>query len=194
MIPIPRNRPLARRELVTKVAQTQWQESNPKKPFPGMFVLGVRSYYDTTIGPAGNEINAYDDAFFIVSPDHFSGWNGNTDPTRYGWNAKAGKYMARLRVGCWRFIRRMHAGKYMAFGQGESPVTVDRIDEKGKIRQSETGCFGIDLHLGGVNGTSSEGCNTVPPDQWQSFYKTLSEQIKLLGYRFDFILIDGPIN
>lgn len=196
MIPIPKSRPKASRELVLQVAKKQFEKDYPGKAFPKWFVLAVRAYYSQTIAPEGNNISAYDDAFFIVGPNgEFSSWNGNTDPSRYGYNNNAGKYMARLKPGSYTFQRVFHRGRYWAFGQAGNPVTVERIDSKGRIRQTETGCFGINNHLGGYNGTSSEGCPTLPPEQWPKYYKELAGIIKSSdSIEFDFILTDGPIN
>ena len=194
-IPIPKGKPNAAILGVVNAARKQWAIDHPAVCFPLFFVLAVRSYFDQTIAPNGNNLNAYDDAFFIVSPLGFTAWNGNTDPTRYGWNANAGKYMARLKVGCYKFIHRIHRSSYWAFGQGDNEVVVERIKSDGSIAMSESGCFGIDLHKGGVNGTSSEGCNTVPVEQWQEFHDTLLNVMNQLNtHTFDFILIDGPIN
>lgn len=137
-----------------------------------LFVVAIRGLFSRTIGAPGNDINAYDDALYIVRPragkdPEVKTCNANTDPTRYGWNAKAGKYMARLKDGRYTFRRRLHGGRYMAYGQDGSPVTVERIDATGAVRATETGSFGIDLHPGGINTTSSEGCITMPRDQWE---------------------------
>ena len=194
--PIPHSKPKASLELVVSSARKRWEIDNDGKPLPEFFVLAVRGYYEQSMGnPDQNDVSMYDDAFFIVSPLGFTAWNGNTDPSRYGWNANADKYMARLKPGCWRFIHRMHRGKYLAFGQSENVVTVERIDSNGQVRQTETGCFGIDLHKGGITGTSSEGCNTVPVGQWDAFYQELRGTMRKLAVStFDFVLIDGPIN
>lgn len=194
MIPIPQSRPKASLSVVMAAAKAEWEKTNTT-PLPSLFVLGVRGYYDSTIGEAGNDINAYDDAFFIISPLSMTSWNGNTDPTRYGVNPRAdGKCMARLKTGCWTMRPRMHRGKYQAYGQEESPVTVERIRANGSISRTETGCFGIDLHLGGINGTSSEGCQTVPPDQWEKFRKELNATLHLNKVKkFSYILINGPL-
>lgn len=194
MIPIPKSKPKASRDLVIAKATEAWAGIHGTAPLPERFVFAVRGYYSETIGAPGNDIAAYDDAFFIVTPDGMTAWNGNTDPNRYGWNAGAGKFMARLKPGCWWFISRMHRGKYQAFGQEDNEVTVERIRQDGSIAKTETGCFGIDLHLGGTNGTSSEGCQTVAPDQWNDFRKTLNGVLALAGLnRFAYILVDGPI-
>jgi lysozyme len=158
-------------------------------------VVAVRGYYSDTFAPPGNNVGIYDDALFILTADTMTAWNGNTDPSRYGYNPSAGKFMARLKLGRWTFHRlKHHASRpdgYMAFGQGGSPVTVERINADGKVVMSETGCFGINLHRGGINGTSSEGCCTVPRDQWEEFNKTLSG---LVGVNpFQFALVAGPL-
>lgn len=194
-VPIPPSKPQAGLQTVIAAAAKQWEKNHGDKPLPEFFVLAVRAYFSETIAPAGNNISAYDDAFFIVSPLGFSAWNGNTDPSRYGYNPNAGKPMARLAVGCYKFIHRLHRGSYWAFGQGENPVKVDRVNANGSVAYQETGCYGIDLHKGGINGTSSEGCNTVPQGQWDAFYLKLRGVMRSLSVStFDFILIDGPIN
>lgn len=145
-----------------------------------VFVVAIRGLFSRTIGAPGNDINAYDDALYVVIPRPGTGknpiihtYNANTDPTRYGWNPGAGKFMARLKPGSYKMRRRLHGGRYMAFGQDGSPVTVERIDADGHIRHTETGSFGIDLHPGGENGTSSEGCQTIPRPQWPHLETTL---------------------
>jgi lysozyme len=142
-----------------------------------------------------NDVGIYDDAIFIVTPTHFSAWNANCDPSRYGWNGGAGKFMARLKPGVWKFRRLKHKmnspNGYMAYGQGSNAVTVERIREDGSIAVTETGCYGINLHCGGSSRTHSEGCQTIVPKQWPSFDQRLAGLIGI-GL-FDYILSDKPI-
>jgi lysozyme len=160
---------------------------------PLTLVLAIRGYYGKTFAPDGNNVGVYDDFMATMTQDTFVTWNANTDPSRYGWNAGAGKFMARLKAGIWDFVRlKHHASRpdgYMAFGQGENPVVVERIDADGKVRLEERGCFGINLHRGGRNGTSSEGCLTIPVEQWPSFDSTLATAIKPSN-RFPLLLVD----
>jgi len=157
--------------------------------------MAVRGYYSETFAPAGNSIGQYDDAFFIVTKESMTSWNGNSDPSRYGLRPEGGRFMARLKPGCWWFKPLIHRGRYQAFGQGDNPVTVERIKKDGTVAMTETGEFGINLHLGGVNGTSSEGCLTVCPEQWSDFRRTLNQVLHLAGLkRFALILAEGPIN
>lgn len=195
MIPIPKSKPKASRDLVIRKATEAWADKHGTSPLPERFVLAVRGYYSETIGEPGNDISVYDDALFIVTPTTMTAWNGNTDPSRYGWNPHADKFMARLKPGCWWFRPLIHRAKYQAFGQGGDLVTVERVKKDGTVAVTESGEFGINLHLGGVNGTSSEGCCTLPPEQWSDFRRTLNETLHLAGLkRFSFILIEGPIN
>jgi lysozyme len=196
-VPIPPSRPRASLTAVMAAAQKAWPPS--RGALPSLFVLAVRAYYRDTMGvPRENDFSMFDDAIFIVTPFGFSAWNANTDPSRAGWNPGVRKFMARLQPGVWNFRRLKHHARrptgYMAFGQGADPVTVERIDSSRKIRQTETGIFGINLHRASTSGTSSEGCLTVPVGQWVSFRSMLDDAIaKTDSKTFPLILIDGPI-
>jgi lysozyme len=182
----PPSRPKASREVVLAAA------GNPTV-FP--CVVAVRAYYSNTFAPEGNNVGLNDDAFFLLSETEMFSFNGNTDPSRYGYNPNAGKYMARLKPGTWTFNLLKHhpssPSGYMAFGQGDHEVTVERINAAGEVVKLDTGHFGINLHRGGNSGTSSEGCCTVPPTQWDKFYSALSSLVG--NHDFPFILIEGPI-
>lgn len=191
---LPNLKPGANRQTVIAAAAARWEIDRPGKPLPDHFVLAVRGYYSESLPPSGNAICAYDDAFFIVTPEGITSWNGNTDPTRFGWNKSASKYMARLCVGSWWFRSLIHRGSYQAFGQSADVVTVDRVREDGTVAKQETGEFGINLHLGGYNTPSSAGCQTLPPTQWTEFRNALNAVLKRFGNRFAFILVQGPIN
>ena len=193
----PNSKPKASRQRVEVAALRAWKEAGRKaEDFPATYIFASRAYYRDSMGKPGvNDVGIYDDAIFIVTPDHFSAWNANTDPSRYGWNAGAKKFMARLKPGVWSFRRLKHKMNsprgYMAFGQGSQPVTVERIKQDGTIAMSESGQFGINLHRGGNNGTSSEGCQTIVPSQWPDFDKTLAGIIG--GGRVSYILTDEAV-
>lgn len=136
-----------------------------------LFVVFIRGLFSRSIGKPGNDISADDDGTYVVTttsgePSVLT-FNGNTDSSRYGWNPGAGKYMASVKPGRYKMRSRMHRGKYRAFGQDGSPITVRRIKSDGTVACEETGDFGIDWHPHSPHSTNSEGCLTNPADQWQ---------------------------
>lgn len=143
-----------------------------------VFVAGVRGYYRDSMGERGrNDIGIYDDAIFLVSPAFFGSYNGNTDPSkrRKGRGRGHEKGMASLNTGLWRVHRfDRHSGKYLALCQRAGPVTVTR---DGIVENyADTGMFGINIHNGGWRTTSSLGCQTIHPTQWQSFIASAQDQ------------------
>lgn len=144
-----------------------------------LFVAGIRGYYRDTMGVAGaNDRGLYDDAIFLVSPSLFAAFNANTDPIsrRPGRGFGAGRGMARLKAGLWRVHRfANHSGRYRALCQRNGPVTVIR---DGDPDYEHRGNFGINIHMGGVNTTSSLGCQTIVPDQWPAFIAAAEDQAR----------------
>jgi hypothetical protein len=143
-------------------------------------VVGVRGYYRDTMGvPGVNDRGIYDDAMFIYSPSVLAAYNGNTDPSRYrkGTGTGAAKGMASLKPGVW-YVHQfdMHRGKYLALCQRAGPVTVIR---DGTPNYEDTGSdFGINIHRGLYDRTSSLGCQTIHPSQWDSFIHLAVDQAK----------------
>lgn len=142
----------------------------------GLMVVGVRGYYRDSLGaPGANDRGIYDDALFLILPGGgMLACNANTDPSRVrkGSGTGAGKGMARLNPGVWRVYqfdvhRRGTASGHEALCQRAGPVSVTRDGVDGDYVQ--TGDFGINIHRGGNTTTSSEGCQTIPPDQWEGF-------------------------
>ena len=136
-------------------------------------LLGRRGYYRDSMGRAGvNERGIYDDAIALVSPTEYRTFTANTDPsvTRPG--------MAVLVPGVYRYKVGIHgitkppARRYPALVQAAS-VTIQR---DGGIRA--TGWFGINIHRGSVHSTSSEGCQTIHPDQWAEFIALVEQELE----------------
>jgi lysozyme len=125
--------------------------------------------------PARNDRGIYDDAIFLVSPSAFVAFNANTDPSirRRG--------VAVLRPGVWRYRVGIHGlsrpvrERYEALVQA-APVTVRR-DDVG----DDTGWFGINIHRGATNTTSSIGCQTIPPAQWPEFMRLVKREMRKYG-------------
>jgi hypothetical protein len=147
-----------------------------------LYVVGVRGYYRDTMGVAGaNDRGVYDDALFLVTPDWFGAFNGNTDPSRFraGVGTGAAKGIAMLVPGLYRVHRfDIHNGKYMALCERAGPV---RVLRDGSPRPYEdVGSFGINIHRGGDGTTSSLGCQTIPPSEWAEFYGKAEAAAKAL--------------
>jgi lysozyme len=173
----PPNRPrLTRPELKERIRDAFNVQPADLPPF---YICGIRGYYRDTMGkPGANDRGLYDDALFVVSPNVFAGFNGNTDPSTHR------QRIANLEPGIWPSYQfDTHGGSvpHPAICQRLGPVTVRR-DGVGL----DTGMFGINIHRGGNNGTSSLGCQTVPPAQWEAFYKLAkTEAVRLYGNRWN---------
>jgi len=196
------------REKVLALAAAEWARTGPGGDLPGHFILAVRPYWSLTIGKPGNDLNAWDDLFAFVTPSRMHLQPGNTDPTRYGWNAGAGKPMASLNFGCWPFRRGPHKGKTPALRQMTSleardlgcptdgRFEVTRTYATGDPRNYvERGYYAINQHPGGWNTTSSEACLTTPPDVAGEFLgdiwdTTLAAKVRVIWT----ILIPGPVS
>lgn len=151
-----------------------------RKKYP-LLIVGIRGYYRNTMGaPAANDRGIYDDAIFIDTPNGTVSFNGNTDPSRYrkGYGrSQATKGMAMLKPGLWTCYQFGKHKTYPALIQTGDKVTVIR---DGSPNYEDTGFFGINIHRGGRNTTSSEGCQTVHPDQWKSFIELATSEAKRL--------------
>ena len=92
-----------------------------------------------------------------------------------------------LKPGAYRYKPGLHRG-YEAFRQA-GPVNIWRDGTNGQyddVLQSS-----INIHRGGINTTSSLGCQTVPVDQWDDFKKTGYKLLKDAGQKtFCYILVE----
>lgn len=160
---LPKGRPKLSSTDVRKIAQAMGVEI-PKHG--KVALLHIRDYYLDSIGkPGKGDRNTYDDASWIILADRCLAFNFSTDPSAH----KRG--MATLVSPISWIIPGKHkilsAKGYAAFRQFKN-VKVLR-DDLG----TETGYFGINLHRGGLLGTSSEGCLTVPALQWKEYRDTV---------------------
>ncbi len=144
-----------------------------------LVVVGIRGYYKDSMGKPGvNDRGIYDDAIFLVAHMHFSSYNANTDPSGYrkGWGTGASKGMASLKEGLYRAHKLdIHNGKYLALCQRAGKVTVIR---DGNPPYEDVGNFGINIHRGGDGTTSSLGCQTIVPEQWEGFIANVRNILK----------------
>ena len=154
-------------------------------------LVAVRGYYRNTLSGGKNGRGDFDDALFLVAPECHVAFNGNTDPSSYrkGSGRGSAKGMASLKSGLWRAHKiGLHKGQYTALVQTAGPVTVIR---DGSPNYEDTGHFGINIHRGGVNTTSSLGCQTIPPAQWEAFIALVKSKLKEHGQKvMPYLLIE----
>lgn len=148
-------------------------------------VLAIRGYYENSPGKKdANNRGLYDDAIFIIEPDGVHNFNANTDPSRF--RKGAAQLKARQAI---RYIPGPHGynqenGPYSAFRQNSECTVIRDGDE-------DTGIFWINFHRGGVADTSSQGCQTIPPHQWNEFHTLLHTLLQLCGQEtFQYVLLD----
>jgi lysozyme len=127
-------------------------------------LVGIRGYYSETFPPSGNQRGIYDDAIILLSPSVHATFNANTDPSVFK------KGIAVLKTGVHRFRKGNHGiskpgGGYPALRPSnpkeELPVTRD-------ITGDDMG-IAINIHKGSYKSTSSEGCQTIYPPQYDGF-------------------------
>jgi len=141
-------------------------------------LLGVRGYYRDSMGKVGeNDRGIYDDAIFLNSPSCHVAFNANTDPSIYR------DHVAVLKPGLWFYKLGIHGLskpkvlQYQALVQA-APVCVNR--DNGPMQE---GWFGINIHRGSRSTTSSLGCQTIYPDQWEAFMALVKDQLQRYGQK-----------
>ncbi len=187
---LPPNKPRATREQVLAAFKRQW---NHPEPFPTTFIGGVRNYYTNSFDPGGSGRGLYDDAMFVVGPETFAAFNGNNDPSMFK------KAVASLLPGFHPYKPGNHGisrpgGGYPAFRPAtkneELPV---KRDGEARIPSARPG-VAINIHKGGYGTTSSLGCQTLHPDQWDAFYALVRSEMKKAGLKqIWYGLVEGPI-
>lgn len=155
---IPKSKPQAKATEITKLIPKSIAEQYP------VILVGVRGYYRDTMGAVGkNDRGLYDDAIFVVAPDCFASFNANTDPSAFK------KGVSALNPGVHLYKKGKHKiaspNGYAAF----RPATKDEGLPVTRDGQGQSIGYAINIHRGGNNGTSSLGCQTIPPAQWDAF-------------------------
>ena len=127
-------------------------------------LVGIRGYYSETFKPSGNQRNIYDDAIILLSPSCHATFNANTDPSLFK------KGVASLIPGVHRYKKGNHGiskpgGGYPAL----RPATPNEALPVIRDFEGESLGIAINIHKGRYNNTSSLGCQTIYPSQWDGF-------------------------
>lgn len=126
-------------------------------------LLGIRGYYKESMGnPNSNDVGVYDDALFIIAPDFYMSFNANTDPSRQR------KGIATLKPGLHLYRKGKHK---IASPLGYAALRPANREEKLPVTRDGKDSWGIaiNIHKGSLTNTSSEGCQTIYPTQWEDF-------------------------
>jgi lysozyme len=175
----PSSKPKATRAQILERAYMSWNKHHPNSPLPDVFLVGIRGFYLDTMGKAGvNDRGIYDDAIFVFGQgETFASFNANTDPSSFrqgvatlmqGWHPyKLGNHGISRPGGGYPALRPSTKNE-------ELPVM---RDGDSSIPSKRPG-VAINIHKGSFRSTSSEGCQTIHPSQWQEFYAMVSGQMK----------------
>lgn len=162
---VPRSRPQQKREVSEKILANAGVKD-------AVALLGVRGYYLNTMGKSGvNDRGIYDDAIFIVSPNAYVSFNANTDPSIYR------RRIATLLPGLYRYRKGRHG---ISRGPGYPalrPATKDEGLPVLRDGEGESIGYAINIHRGAPKSTSSEGCQTIHPAQWDAFIALTYEEM-----------------
>jgi lysozyme len=176
---IPKSRPQQAKEKSLAMAIKAGIEDR-------VVLIGIRGYYSETFQPSGNQRGIYDDAIILLSPSVHATFNANTDPSVFK------KGIAVLKTGIHRFKKGNHGiskpgGGYPALrpanAKEELPVTRDG--------EGDSMGVAINIHRGSRNSTSSLGCQTIYPDQWNGFINLVySEMDRYKQKTIPYLLVD----
>lgn len=155
-------------------------------------IVGIRGYYKDEMGKKSvNDRGIYDDAIYIIEENLAYSFNGNTDPSRHGMNHKIGRGLAVLKAGKYEYKIGIHGLSREKSKQYEALIQEEAVTIKRDVTDTEhKGFFGINIHRGGINSTSSEGCQTIHPSQWDEFM-TLVKAYFPSGKDIPYILIEN---
>jgi hypothetical protein len=139
-------------------------------------LLGRRGYYRDSMGEVGvQERGIYDDAIVLVTPTAYVTFNANCDPSRHR------KGIANLKAGLWSYKVGIHGLSKPKDRQYQALVQAGKVAVVRDGEGEETGFFGINIHRGSFSTTSSEGCQTIHPTQWESFIATVKAEMQRHG-------------
>ncbi len=162
----PPSRPQQKRELTEKLIRAAGIDQQ-------VCLVGIRGYYLDTMGEKGtNDRGIYDDAIFVVSPSVYAAFNANTDPSVFR------KGIASLKPGVHLYRQGRHG---ISRGPGYPALRPATKNEGLPVtRDGEPDGVGIaiNIHRGSNNTTSSLGCQTIPPAQWDAFIALVYSEMK----------------
>ena len=149
-------------------------------------IVGCRGYYRKTAEE--NTRGIYDDAIFIVTPETFAAFNANVDPSVFR------RGIATLTKGVWQYKVGIHGLSKPKDRQYTALVQAGEVVVSRDGQGAEKGWFGINIHRGSNAGTSSLGCQTIVPAQWDAFISLVQSELKRHGQKvIPYLLTDESL-
>lgn len=141
-------------------------------------LIYVRGHYLDTMGrPGVDDVNIYDDAVYLVSPNRRESWNANTSPSF------PKKGYAELVLGQYVYYPSYHhiwepKKRYRAFRPYPEGIKLKCL-RNGKLST----CQATNLHMGSDNPAAfdvvwSQGCMTVPRSQYPDYELTVRTEVE----------------
>lgn len=152
----------------------------------GFALLGIRGYYPHLLGNFdGWEKGVYDDAIILLTPTTYQCFNASCEASRPKHGTASlleGLYSYKIGThGICKPVGRRHEALIQ-----DSLVKISRLGSPGV----QLGFFGINIHRGGDDGTSSEGCQTIHPSQWDRFIGLTRGELTRHGrHRIPYLLV-----
>lgn len=177
-----------------------------------VIVFGIRSYFN----PGNNKRGIYDDAIGYISSSSYGVFPGNCDPsvTRAD--------IAVLQPGVWRYKKGLHGLHHLNPSVPADAAELKQLQDTGRDVSGYTACYWalrqagdvtvlrdgytqpytdtpprprmwIDIHRGGYNTTSSEGCQTIHPAYWDAFFWKGVEPLLGKDQNIPYCLADAPV-
>lgn len=183
LIPMPTILPTSRPQQDRTISEQQLRANGVTD---GFALLGIRGYYFKSMGAADrNDRGIYDDAIFLVTPSAYITFNANCDPSAFK------PRIATLKTGKWLYKLGIHGLSKPKHLQYKALVQAGDVVVLRDGAASERGRFGINIHKGSRNSTSSLGCQTIHPDQWTEFITVVEAQMKRAGRKeIPYVLVE----
>jgi len=177
---VPNSRPQQKKEVTLRLLAKAGVKDS-------VAIVGIRGYYLDSMGVAGkNDRGIYDDAIFVVSPSAYVTFNANTDPS------VKRKGIASLIPGVHVYKKGRHG---ISKGPGYPALRPATKNEALPVWRDDEGIslgYHINIHRGGNSTTSSLGCQTIPPSQWNSFISLVYDQMDRFSQKtIPYLLIEA---
>lgn len=178
-----------------------------------IIVFGIRGYFD----PGANKRGIYDDAIGYITDSAYGVFPANCDPSIFR------PEIAVLQPGAYEYRLGLHGLHHLNPAVPADAAKLRQLETTRKDIPGYTACYWalrqagdvtvirdghkepytdtpprprmwIDIHRGGYNTTSSEGCQTIHPDYWDAFFwKGIEPLLHYKDITVLYLLANAPV-